>query len=73
MRPAERSFAFHMIHILVMRIDTAAALAATTAAFLVSLGLAWTLYVIVEQRCRHWILRDIQRPRRLRLPLPAEH
>ncbi|MBL1102402.1 hypothetical protein [Streptomyces coffeae] len=47
-----------MIHILVMRtgqqlftvsprLDSAPALAATTAAFLVSLGLAWALYVVV--------------------------
>ncbi|WP_431775592.1 acyltransferase family protein [Streptomyces cucumeris] len=83
-RLGEWSFAFYMIHILVMRtgeqlftvsprLGIVPGLAVTTAAFLVSLGLAWALYVVVEQRCRQWILRGIRRPRRPRLSSSAEH
>ncbi|WP_432093173.1 acyltransferase family protein [Streptomyces sp. bgisy100] len=81
-RLGEWSFAFYMIHILVMRtgeqlfsvsprLDIAPALAATTAAFLVSLGLAWALYAVVEQRCRHWILRGIPTPEATAVPPPV--
>ncbi|MEV7791287.1 acyltransferase [Streptomyces sp. NPDC087512] len=67
-RLGEHSFAFYMIHILVMRsaeellgtrpeLGTGAALALATAVFAVSLGLSWGLYRWVEQPGRRWILR----------------
>lgn len=67
-RLGEWSFAFYMIHLLVLRtgeqlfaadprLDTAPALAAATGAFLVSLLLAWALYERVEQPGRQWLLR----------------
>ncbi|MGW1108475.1 acyltransferase family protein [Streptomyces sp. NPDC002540] len=67
-RLGEHSFAFYMIHILVMRgaeellgrhpeLETGPALALSTAVFAVSLGLSWGLYRWVEQPGRRWILR----------------
>ncbi|MGW4160750.1 acyltransferase family protein [Streptomyces sp. NPDC004788] len=68
-RLGEWSFAFYMIHLLVMRaaeqllgvnpeLETEPALALTTAVGAVSLGLSWALYRWVEQPGRRWILRS---------------
>ncbi|WP_405866893.1 MULTISPECIES: acyltransferase family protein [unclassified Streptomyces] len=67
-RLGELSFAFYMIHLLVLRagtnlIDTkphfglVAGLAVTAVAFAVSLGLAWVLYEAVERPARRLVLR----------------
>ncbi|MFF9512481.1 acyltransferase family protein [Streptomyces sp. NPDC014724] len=67
-RLGEWSFAFYMIHLLVMRaaeqllgenpaLETEPALALTIAVCTVSLGLSWALYRWVEQPGRRWILR----------------
>ncbi|MGW3493771.1 acyltransferase family protein [Streptomyces sp. NPDC001020] len=67
-RLGEWSFAFYMIHLLVMRaveqmlgerpeLETAHALALATAVCTVSLGLSWALYRWIEQPGRRWILR----------------
>ncbi|MEU9298666.1 acyltransferase [Streptomyces sp. NPDC048266] len=74
-RLGEWSFAFYMIHILVMRaveqllgrhpeLLTGSALALVTAVLTVSLGLAWALYRWVEQPGRRWILRGLRTPSR---------
>ncbi|MCW2870871.1 MAG: mdmB [Streptomyces oryziradicis] len=67
-RLGELSFAFYMIHLLVLRagntvfgksphFGVAGALAATAAAFTVALGLAWILYERVECPARRLLLR----------------
>ncbi|MFF4256785.1 acyltransferase family protein [Streptomyces sp. NPDC001663] len=67
-RLGELSFAFYMVHLLVVRAATnlfgtsphfglPAGLAATALAFAVSLGLAWVLYEAVECPARRWLLR----------------
>ncbi|WTT88881.1 hypothetical protein OHU33_12415 [Streptomyces sp. NBC_00079] len=69
----EWSIAFYMIHLLVMRIGerlfapypllpAAQALTAATAAFLVSLVLAWVLHQAVERPARRAILSRIRHP-----------
>ncbi|HEX6967922.1 MAG TPA: acyltransferase [Micromonosporaceae bacterium] len=66
-RLGELSFAFYMIHIIVMRtgeslftphpqLATLPALGATAAAFTVSLALSWALYVLVERPARRFLL-----------------
>ncbi|MGY0234841.1 acyltransferase family protein [Longispora urticae] len=81
-RLGELSFAFYMIHILVMRtgealfvshpkLGAAGGLAATLASFTVALTLSWALYTGVESPCRKLLLRTS--PRRPGPgPLPAE-
>ncbi|MFJ9753047.1 acyltransferase family protein [Streptomyces chartreusis] len=72
-RLGEWSFAFYMIHILVMRateqltgprpeLETGPALALTTIVFTVSLSLAWALYRWVERPGRRWLLAIWRRP-----------
>jgi peptidoglycan/LPS O-acetylase OafA/YrhL len=72
-RLGELSFAFYMIHLLVLRAGTnllgrsphfgvLTGLAATTAAFAVSLGLAWALYEGVESPGRRLLLRRRPKP-----------
>ncbi|MFF3404547.1 acyltransferase family protein [Streptomyces sp. NPDC002659] len=72
-RLGEWSFAFFMIHNLVMRgaeellgrhpeLDTGPALALATTVLAVSLGLSWGLYRWVEQPGRQWILRGPRTP-----------
>ncbi|WP_333778832.1 acyltransferase family protein [Streptomyces sp. IBSBF 3136] len=67
-RLGELSFAFYMIHLLVLRAGTdllgtkphfgpAAGLAVTVAAFTVSLALSWLLYEAVESPARRLLLR----------------
>ncbi|MCD7440574.1 acyltransferase [Streptomyces lincolnensis] len=67
-RLGELSFAFYMVHLLVMaaathlfgtspRFGPLAGLAATTLTFAVALGLAWVLYEAVECPARRWLLR----------------
>jgi peptidoglycan/LPS O-acetylase OafA/YrhL len=67
-RLGELSFAFYMVHVLVLRAGTdllgtsphfgvGPGLAATAAAFSVSLGLAWALYEGVERPARRLLLR----------------
>jgi len=67
-RLGELSFAFYMIHLLVLRaaiglLGTSPhfpfpeALVATTLAFALSLALAWVLYEAVECPARRWLLR----------------
>jgi peptidoglycan/LPS O-acetylase OafA/YrhL len=66
-RLGELSFAFYMVHLLVMRVGERLfgghprlpfwpGLGAATAAFTVCLGLAWVLYTVVEVRGRRWIM-----------------
>lgn len=73
MRLGELSFAFYMIHLLVLRAGTEllgtkphfgllAGLAVTTTAFAVSLGLSWLLYEAVERPARRLLLRRLRRP-----------
>jgi peptidoglycan/LPS O-acetylase OafA/YrhL len=73
-RLGEWSFAFYMIHILVMRIGERLfevhprlhlpqALGATAAAFLISLGLAWALHELVEKPARRRLLHGSRRGR----------
>ncbi|MCW7945106.1 macrolide O-acyltransferase [Streptomyces hygroscopicus] len=68
----EWSFAFYMIHILVMRVaerlfvsrphlPALQALPSAAAVFLVSLGLAWALYTAVEQPARRVLLGSRRR------------
>jgi peptidoglycan/LPS O-acetylase OafA/YrhL len=72
-RLGELSFAFYMIHLLVLRTATSllgnsprfgvpVGLAVTAVAFAVALGLAWVLYEAVEVPARRLLLR--RRPRR---------
>nr|WP_245238022.1 acyltransferase [Streptomyces roseochromogenus] len=72
-RLGELSFAFYMIHLLVLRAATQllgtkphfgllAGVAVTTTAFAVSLGLSWLLYEMVEQPGRRLLLRPRRRP-----------
>jgi peptidoglycan/LPS O-acetylase OafA/YrhL len=72
-RLGELSFAFYMIHLLVLRAGTQllgtkphfgllAGLAVTTVAFSVSLGLSWVLYEAVERPARRLLLRRRRRP-----------
>ncbi|WP_369394078.1 acyltransferase family protein [Streptomyces sp. CG1] len=72
-RLGELSFAFYMIHLLVLRAGTEllgtkphfgllAGLAVTTTAFAVSLGLSWLLYEAVERPARRLLLRPLRRP-----------
>ncbi|GAA3846955.1 acyltransferase [Streptomyces coacervatus] len=67
-RLGELSFAFYMVHLLVLRAGTnllgtkplygpTAGLAVTTVAFAVSLGLSWVLYEAVERPARRLLLR----------------
>ncbi|WP_330461410.1 acyltransferase [Streptomyces sp. NBC_00820] len=67
-RLGELSFAFYMIHLLVLRAGTSllgtkphfgvlAGLAVTTTAFALSLALSWVLYEAVERPARRLILR----------------
>ncbi|MFF7355835.1 MULTISPECIES: acyltransferase family protein [Streptomyces] len=71
-RLGELSFAFYMIHLLVLRAGTQllgtkphfgllAGLAVTTAVFSVSLGLSWILYEAVECPARRLLLRRRRR------------
>jgi peptidoglycan/LPS O-acetylase OafA/YrhL len=70
-RLSELSFAFYMVHLLVIRVVRRAApglvrlhstpeLFVVAGIFVVSLGLAWALYEYVETPCR----RFLTRPRR---------
>jgi len=67
-RLGELSFAFYMVHLLVLRAGTnllgvkplfgpTAGLAVTAVAFAVSLGLSWVLYEAVERPARRLLLR----------------
>ena len=67
-RLGELSFAFYMVHLLVLRAGTnvlgtkplfgpTAGLAVTAVAFTVSLGLSWVLYEAVERPARRLLLR----------------
>ena len=67
-RLGELSFAFYMVHLLVLRAGTnllgvkprygvTAGLAVTAVAFAVSLGLSWVLYEAVERPARRLVLR----------------
>ncbi|MER6434595.1 acyltransferase [Streptomyces sp900105245] len=78
-RLGEWSFAFYMIHILVLRtgealfgsqphLATVPALAVTATAFVVSLTLAWSLYVGVERPGRRLLLRPRKSPNVSRQP-----
>lgn len=77
LRLGEWSYAFYMIHILVMRtgeqlfgarphLSLGAGLAATSAALLISLTLSWALYQWVEQPGRRLLLRPRRRAAGLR-------
>lgn len=68
-RLGELSFAFYMVHLLVLRtarsligvtprFGVAEGLAATAAVFTVSLGLSWVLYEAVERPARKLLLRE---------------
>ncbi|MFG2881270.1 acyltransferase family protein [Streptomyces sp. NPDC048297] len=83
-RLGELSFAFYMIHLLVLRAGTnllgnkphfgiLAGLAVTTAAFTLSLVLSWVLYEAVERPARRLLLRRRSRsaPTGEREPLPS--
>ncbi|MFI6355002.1 acyltransferase family protein [Streptomyces sp. NPDC050743] len=72
-RLGELSFAFYMIHLLVLQSATRllgtkphfgllAGIAVTTTAFTVSLGLSWLLYEAVERPARRLLLRGRRRP-----------
>ncbi|WP_244188615.1 acyltransferase family protein [Streptomyces yokosukanensis] len=78
-RLGELSFAFYMIHLLVLRSATQllgtkphfgllAGVAVTTTAFAVSLGLSWILYEAVERPARRLLLRRRRRPGPARTP-----
>lgn len=83
-RLGELSFAYYMIHLLVLRAGTmllgtkphfgvAAGLAVTAVAFAVSLGLSWVLYEAVERPARRLLLRRRRpgaRPAPQREPVP---
>ncbi|WP_369243775.1 acyltransferase family protein [Streptomyces sp. R41] len=70
-RLGELSFAFYMVHLLVLRAGTnvlgtspcfgvTAGLAATAVAFTVSLGLSWVLYEAVERPARRLLLGGLR-------------
>ncbi|MFF1653966.1 acyltransferase family protein [Streptomyces sp. NPDC058255] len=74
-RLGELSFAFYMIHLLVLRAGTnvlgtsprfgvPAGLAATAVAFTVSLGLSWVLYEAVERPARRLLLGSLRPSKR---------
>ncbi|MFD4545817.1 acyltransferase family protein [Streptomyces sp. NPDC058466] len=74
-RLGELSFAFYMIHLLVLRAGTnvlgtsprfgvPAGLAATAVAFTVSLGLSWVLYEAVERPARRLLLGGLRPSKR---------
>ncbi|MEU7562732.1 acyltransferase family protein [Streptomyces eurythermus] len=80
-RLGELSFAFYMVHLLVLRAATTvlgskprfgpfAGLAVSATAFAVSLGLSWVLYEAVERPARRLLLRR-RRPAARRDPVPA--
>ncbi|MEU7413601.1 acyltransferase [Streptomyces sp. NPDC042638] len=80
-RLGELSFAFYMIHLLVLRASTSLlgtkphfgalpGVAVTTAVFCVSLGLSWVLYEAVERPARRLLLRR-RRPVVPPEPVPA--
>ncbi|MFD4567049.1 acyltransferase family protein [Streptomyces sp. NPDC058467] len=80
-RLGELSFAFYMIHLLVLRAGTnvlgtsprfgvPAGLAATAVAFTVSLGLSWVLYEAVERPARRLLLGGL-RPSKRQSMAPA--
>ncbi|MEU3412391.1 acyltransferase [Streptomyces sp. NPDC006658] len=80
-RLGELSFAFYMVHLLVLRAATTllgpkprfgvlAGLTAGAAAFAVSLGLSWVLYEAVERPARRLLLRR-RRPGPRPDPVPA--
>ncbi|MFE2430479.1 acyltransferase family protein [Streptomyces sp. NPDC059373] len=82
-RLGELSFAFYMIHLLVLRAGTnllgkfphfgaLTGLATTTAAFTVSLGLAWALYEGVESPGRRLLLRRRRCAKTLPTPASAQ-
>ncbi|MGR6974443.1 acyltransferase family protein [Streptomyces cynarae] len=81
-RLGELSFAFYMIHLLVLRAGTSllgnsphfglpTAVATTAIAFGLSLGLAWVLYEAVERPARRLLLRGRLSSRALRVPKAA--
>ncbi|MGW4567312.1 acyltransferase family protein [Streptomyces sp. NPDC004561] len=80
-RLGELSFAFYMIHLLVLRAAThllgtkphfgaLAGVAVTATAFAVSLGLSWLLYEAVECPARRLLLRRRRRPAPQQEPQP---
>ncbi|MGX5189104.1 acyltransferase family protein [Streptomyces avermitilis] len=85
-RLGELSFAFYMVHLLVLRAGTnllgkyphygmLLGLAATAAAFAVALGLSWVLYEGVERPARRLLLRHRRSapPRPTPRPTPPKH
>ncbi|MGW1160244.1 acyltransferase family protein [Streptomyces sp. NPDC002519] len=81
-RLGELSFAFYMVHLLVLRAGTSllgnsprfglpTALAVTAVAFALSLGLSWVLYEGVERPARRVLLRRRRSARKATLPKPA--
>ncbi|MFJ5534874.1 acyltransferase family protein [Streptomyces sp. NPDC093261] len=78
-RLGELSFAFYMVHLLVLRAGTEllgtspgfglpTALAVTAVAFALSLGLSWVLYEAVERPARRLLLRKGRSARRTAQP-----
>jgi peptidoglycan/LPS O-acetylase OafA/YrhL len=66
-RLGELSFAFYMIHLLVLRAGKQLATPSPTGAlmaFAVSLALSWLLYRYVEEPARRWIMRPVMRSRK---------
>ncbi|MGQ5633393.1 MULTISPECIES: acyltransferase family protein [unclassified Streptomyces] len=72
-RLGELSFAFYMVHLLVIRsaapllgtkphFGPPAGIAVTATVFTVSLGLSWLLYEAVERPARRLLLRPLRRP-----------
>ncbi|MFJ8505677.1 acyltransferase family protein [Streptomyces avermitilis] len=82
-RLGELSFAFYMVHLLVLRAGTnllgknphyaiPGGLAATAAAFAVALGLSWALYEGVERPARRLLLRHRHHHRSAPPPPPTD-
>ncbi|MGV9358965.1 acyltransferase family protein [Streptomyces misionensis] len=82
-RLGELSFAFYMIHLLVLRAGTSllgskphfgvlAGLAVTATAFAISLGLSWVLYEAVECPARRLLLRRRTSSSKPQRPSPPE-
>ncbi|MFL4908920.1 acyltransferase family protein [Streptomyces sp. MMS24-I2-30] len=80
-RLGELSFAFYMVHLLVLRAGTnvlglsprfgvATGLAVTAAAFALSLGLSWVLYEMVERPARRLLLGGRRTARQSPVPQP---